>query len=142
MPRRWYCDAVHAIKSRMDMIEQIAEARIEAALERGELDELPGMGRPLADDPYDPLVPPEMRMALKVLKNAGLVPADLVVRREIAEVEQLLAGALDDRAREGASRRLDLLYQRLGAGRSLHLQLEQDYFQRLRGRLSAARSDA
>lgn len=126
----------------MDMIEQIAEARIEAALERGELDALPGMGRPLKDDPSDPLVAPEMRMAMKVLKNAGMLPEDIVVRREIAEVEQLLAGAPDESSRNSTARRLDLLYQRLGAGRSLCLQLEQDYFERLRERLSSARSGA
>lgn len=50
-------------------LEWIAERRIEEAVSRGELDRLPNAGRPL--DLYeDPLVPPEMRMAKRILGNA------------------------------------------------------------------------
>lgn len=50
-------------------LEWIAERKIEEAVSRGELDRLPNAGRPL--DLYeDPLVPPEMRMAKRVLGNA------------------------------------------------------------------------
>jgi hypothetical protein len=49
-------------------LEWIAERKIEEAVSRGELDRLPDAGRPL--DLYeDPLVPPEMRMAKRILKN-------------------------------------------------------------------------
>ncbi|HSG75920.1 MAG TPA: DUF1992 domain-containing protein [Burkholderiales bacterium] len=50
-------------------LEWIAERKIEEAVSRGELDRLPNAGRPL--DLYeDPLVPPEMRMAKRILGNA------------------------------------------------------------------------
>jgi len=50
-------------------LEWIAERKIEEAVSRGELDALPNAGRPL--DLYeDPLVPPEMRMAKRILGNA------------------------------------------------------------------------
>jgi Domain of unknown function (DUF1992) len=50
-------------------LEWIAERKIEEAVARGELDRLPNAGRPL--DLYeDPLVPPEMRMAKRILGNA------------------------------------------------------------------------
>lgn len=50
-------------------LEWIAERKIEEAVSRGELDRLPSAGRPL--DLYeDPLVPPEMRMAKRILGNA------------------------------------------------------------------------
>lgn len=50
-------------------LEWIAERKIEEAVSRGELDRLPNVGRPL--DLYeDPLVPPEMRMAKRILGNA------------------------------------------------------------------------
>ena len=51
----------------------IAEERIQAAIRRGELDNLPGAGKPLPLDD-DLLVPPEARIANRILKNAGLVP--------------------------------------------------------------------
>jgi hypothetical protein len=53
----------------MHPLEWIAERRIEEAVSRGELDRLPNAGAPL--DLYeDPLVPPEMRMAKRILRNA------------------------------------------------------------------------
>jgi len=53
----------------------LAERRIEEAIARGEFDELPGAGRPLELDD-DPLVPEDMRVACRILKNAGYVPAE------------------------------------------------------------------
>jgi len=53
----------------MHVLEWIAERRIEEAVARGELQGLPGEGRPL--DLYeDPLVPEDMKMARRILKNA------------------------------------------------------------------------
>jgi hypothetical protein len=64
----------------------IAEKRIQEALEKGEFDDLPGAGRPL-DLEYEPLVPPEVRVACRILKNAGIAPPEVVQRREMAELE-------------------------------------------------------
>ena len=57
-------------------LELIAERKIEDAVARGDLQGLPGEGRPLelADDP---LVPEELRMANRILKNAGYVPREV-----------------------------------------------------------------
>ena len=54
----------------MLVLELLAEKKIAEAVERGELDDLPGAGRPLALDD-DALVPEELRMANRILKNAG-----------------------------------------------------------------------
>lgn len=63
-------------------LEWIAERRIEEAVSRGEFDRLPGAGRPL--DLYeDPLVPEDMRMARRILRNAEVDPAQLF--RELRE---------------------------------------------------------
>lgn len=51
--------------------EWIAERRIAEAVSQGELDGLPGAGRPL-DLEDDALVPEEMRMARRILKNADI----------------------------------------------------------------------
>ncbi len=56
--------------------ELIAEKRIAEAIERGELDDLPGEGRTLVLDD-DRLVPEELRMAYRILKNAGYVPQEV-----------------------------------------------------------------
>jgi len=52
----------------------VAEERILDAIYRGDFDNLRGAGKPLELDD-DLLVPPELRVANRVLKNAGLVPA-------------------------------------------------------------------
>ena len=58
------------------MMDQIAERKIAEAMARGELDDLPGAGRPLdLDDDKD--VPEELRMAYRVLKNAGFAPEEV-----------------------------------------------------------------
>jgi hypothetical protein len=57
-------------------LEWIAERRIEEAVARGELQGLPGEGRPLDLDD-DPLVPEEMRMAKRILRNADASLADV-----------------------------------------------------------------
>jgi hypothetical protein len=97
--------------------ELLAERRIEEALARGELDDLPGSGRPLAlcDDP---LVPEELRLAHRILKNAGFVPAEVLERREIAELERLVLdeGAPDAEARARAAKKLALLRTRIELG--------------------------
>ena len=52
-------------------LQYLAERRIEEAIARGEFDNLPGAGRPLDLDDEDPLWPEEVRMARRILKNAG-----------------------------------------------------------------------
>jgi hypothetical protein len=58
------------------MLEPIAERRIAEAVANGELDNLPGAGKPLELDD-DALVPEELRMAHRILKNAGYAPAEV-----------------------------------------------------------------
>ena len=57
-------------------LELIAEKKIAEALARGDFDDLPGRGRPL-DLEEDPLVPEDLRMAYRILRNAGYVPEEV-----------------------------------------------------------------
>jgi len=93
-------------------LEQRAERRILEAIERGELSDLPGAGRPLDLDD-DALVPPELRMAYRIVKNAGLVPPEVEALRDLAALERIVRDAGSDEERTRALRRLDLLLARL-----------------------------
>lgn len=96
----------------MHFIDELAERRIAEAIERGELDDLPGAGQPLALDDAA-LVQPELRVAYRILKNAGYVPPEVESLREIGELERLIARS-EDRAQRGrAARRLELLWERV-----------------------------
>lgn len=89
-------------------LELLAEQRIAEAQARGELDDLPGRGRPL-DLGDDALVPEELRAAYRILKNAGFVPAEVESLRQIAELERLVGSAGDSDEKRRAVMRLDLL---------------------------------
>jgi hypothetical protein len=54
----------------MFLIDKLAEQKIAEAVERGELNNLPGSGKPLHLDD-DTLVPEELRAGYRLLKNAG-----------------------------------------------------------------------
>lgn len=112
----------------MDALERLAEAQIADALARGELDDLPGAGRPLDLDDGMELVAPELRAAYRLLRNAGYLPEEVLLRREIADVRELLAGACRAEERLRLSRRLELLLYRVGGDRALELQLQEDYY--------------
>ena len=98
----------------MFAFEWLAERKIVEALARGEFDGLPGAGRPLALED-DALVPEELRLAYRVLKNAGFVPPEVEARREIANLERLIFGdpSLDAAAQARATRKLALLRTRI-----------------------------
>lgn len=103
------------------MIDRLAESRIEEAMRAGEFDDLPGRGKRVPEEP-DSMVPEELRTAYRLLKNAGFVPPEVTLLREISEVEELMAGMDCDELRSRAVKRLNLLRARLGArGGSLDL---------------------
>jgi hypothetical protein len=123
----------------MNLLDQIAETRIQEAIERGELRDLPGEGRPLQLDD-DSAIPEELRAAYRILKNAGFLPPELQLRKEVREAEQLLH-QLPEGERSRARVRLELLQLRLAANRRqpINLLLEDHYRQRLLERLDPDR---
>jgi len=122
-------------------LDRIAEARIQEAIERGELRGLPGEGKPLRLDD-DSAIPEELRAAYRLLKNAGYLPPELQLRKELREAEHLLH-QLPESERSRARARLELLQLRLAASRRqpINLLLEDRYRQRLLERLDSASPD-
>lgn len=116
----------------MLLIDQLAEAKIKQAVDRGELSGLPGEGSPLDLADYT-LVPEELRVAYRLLKNAGFVPAELALRREISDIYGLLQTLDDGWERCRAIKRLNMLKIRLGVSRrgEANMLLDQSYFNEL-----------
>ena len=96
----------------MLLIDQLAERKIAEASVRGEFDNLPGEGRPLVLDD-DSLVPEELRLAWRVLKNSGFLPGEISLRREIASLDEMLAAAVSTEQREALGRRMNYLLLKL-----------------------------
>ncbi len=112
--------------------DMLSEQRIAEAMGRGDFDNLPGAGQPI-DLSEDPLVPEDMRMANRILRNAGYTPPEVGTRREIAELRAQLE-LLGDEARSLAVKRLSLLMTRLSLerGAAVNLALEDRYWERLK----------
>ncbi|MFQ5545908.1 MAG: DnaJ family domain-containing protein [Acidiferrobacterales bacterium] len=119
----------------MRYIDKLAEPRIQEAIGRGEFNNLPGTGKPLALDD-DTLVPPELRVAYRVLKNAGYLPRDLQLRSEISDLEAFVATVDDSPSRGRAYQRLNYLRAQLQAARSnrADLRVEHAYYRQLLNR--------
>jgi hypothetical protein len=95
-------------------------------------DDLPGAGKPLVleDDSH---LPEDLRIAHKILKNAGFVPPEIALRKEIATVEDLLEGMEDTKAKYRQLKKLNFLVMRLNMMRGTRVALDrnQRYEQKL-----------
>lgn len=98
----------------MYLIDQIAEQKIIEAIYNGELNNLPGEGQPLHLDD-DSLVPEELRVAYRILKNSGFLPPEAKLRKEIANVNQLLVKADLEEEQIKLSKRMNYLFMQLSA---------------------------
>ena len=76
--------------------QKIIESRIKEAQQKGEFEDLPGTGQPLnmEDDSH---IPPDLRMPYKILKNAGCIPPELQLKKEIRQMEDMLDNIPDEK---------------------------------------------
>jgi hypothetical protein len=123
----------------MKLLESLVEQRIKEAQERGELDDLPGAGAPLELDD-DQLVPEELRVAYRVLKNAGHVPPEVEVLRDIHDLERALAHEKVPNERRRLRARMNALLLRTSMDkRRGSLRIEDAYFEKIARKLAQSR---
>lgn len=121
--------------SGLGLIDQLAERQIRDAIGRGELEDLPGTGRPLTLEDLS-MVPEDLRAGYLLLKNAGFLPPELEALREVRDVEALIDRIEDPALRAQELRRLRLLELRLReAGHGLGRAVEAEYRDKLQARL-------
>ena len=120
----------------MICFQKLAERRIKEAIEKGEFDDLPGTGQPLKLED-DSNVPEDLRMAYKILRNAGCVPPEVSLRKEISKAEDLLSDMEDTKARYRQLKKLNFLITKLNMVRQTKVTMEMDqhYEKRLTERL-------
>lgn len=92
--------------------EKIVEERIKKAQQEGEFDNLEGTHKPLNLE--DQNIPEEFRLAHKILKNAGFLPPELELRKNIRQTEDLLQAAdIDSPERIKIRKKLNYLVTKL-----------------------------
>jgi hypothetical protein len=106
----------------MEFFQRLAENRILEAIEGGLFDNLRGKGKPLKfeDDSH---IPPELKMAYKILKNADCLPPELELRKEIVQLQDLVASLPDTAEKLRQMRRLNFLVMKLNMTRQVSPQL-------------------
>ena len=80
----------------MDALHLIAENKIRAALRDGAFENLPGTGKSLPPED-DANVPAELRLGYHILKNAGMLPVEMELRKSILRLTDLLRACTDER---------------------------------------------
>jgi hypothetical protein len=82
----------------MDFFSKIAERRIMQAIENGEFENLEGKGKPITFED-ETWIPEDLRIAYRILKNAGCIPPELEFRNEVINMRALMNTIDDDKER-------------------------------------------
>ncbi|MGB9822842.1 MULTISPECIES: DnaJ family domain-containing protein [Thermodesulfovibrio] len=107
----------------MNIFEKIAEEKIREAMQQGIFDNLPNKGKPLELEDFS-WVPEDLRLAYKILKNAGCIPPEMEIRKEIIDLKELLKTIDDDEERIKKIRELNFKLLKFNIGRKQPFYLE------------------
>lgn len=119
----------------MKLLDALVEQRIAAAAARGEFDDLPGAGAP-QDLDDDLLVPEEVRVANRILKNAGFVPPAVEQLRSLRHLQDELDAAGDRATRCRLQAKMLALDMALESLRGEPTVVPREYCRRIAERLS------
>lgn len=118
-------------------IRLIAERKISEAIQKGSLQVTAWRNRPLPVT-NDHLVPEELRMAHKILKNAGYLPPEIQTKKQIQQLEDLLASCEDEHTRIKQMKKLNYLILKLNTlkGDASSIESQEVYYRRIVERIS------
>ena len=103
--------------------EKIVEERIRQAQQNGQFDDLQGKGEPLKLE-NDQHLPAGIRMAHRVLKNAGFLPPEIEIKKDIQRIEDLLAAEEDLTAKYRMVKKMNFLIMKLNTLRNTAVDFE------------------
>jgi len=86
----------------MSWLSRLAERKIQKARLKGQLQGLPGEGKPLPDRPGDAFVPAGDAIGFRIMAEAGVLPEEIVLKKQAAAQRALLATLTDETARKDA----------------------------------------
>lgn len=90
----------------MDKFGRLSEERIRKAYEEGEFEQLPGLGKPLPKDSLEG-IPEELKMAYRLMKNAGFTPDEMTIKNEMLTIEDLIRRSEDELEKEELRKKLN-----------------------------------
>lgn len=125
----------------INAIRLIAERRISEAIRKGQLDVEGWRNKPLPMT-NDYLVPEELRMAHKILKNAGYLPPEIETKKEIQQIEDMLGTCEDERTRVKQIKKISYLMMKLSSmkGDTLTIENQEEYYRQVVERITVKKS--
>ncbi len=123
------------------IFQRLAEERIQEAMERGEFDNNSLKGKPLdLEKEENPFVAEELRLVYKILKNAGFLPKEVELMKEIKKIEELLDGDTQDAYLR--VRKLNALVFKLNQMRKVPLNFEKSpYYGKIAEKIKLAKEE-
>lgn len=86
--------------------EKTVDAIIQEAMRRGEFDNLPGKGKPIDLTDYFN-TPEDFRLAYSIMKNAGVLPEEVEVLKEIEALNSQLEACKDEGKRKQLKKKIE-----------------------------------
>ncbi len=108
-------------------LQRIAEQKIEQYLREGrgaDLSHWKNKPLPLKDDMAN--VPTHLRMAYRILRNAGYVPEEVALQKEIVRIEDMLGHCSDEQVKIKQMKKLEFLRVKLDSKMGKKLQVDAD----------------
>ena len=127
----------------IDAIRLIAERKISKAIQEGLLDNKEWRNKPLPAT-YDNMVPEELRMGHKILKNAGYLPPEIETKKEIQQIEDMLATCEDEYIRVRQIKKLNFLSMKLNGmkGDCVNIESQEEYYRQVVERITVKKSNS
>ena len=117
------------------------EKRILTAQKKGEFENLPGTGKPLAFEDNS-FVSEELRLAYKILKNADCVPPEIELKKEIKQTEDLLVEMQETSEKYHMLKKMNFLIMKLNSIRNTSIahEMPQVYTEKLAERFENSKT--
>ncbi|RYI03128.1 MAG: DUF1992 domain-containing protein [Acetobacteraceae bacterium] len=86
----------------MSWLARLAERQIQKARLKSGLQGLAGEGKPLPDRPGDAFVSPGDAVGFRIMAEAGVLPEEIRLKKQVLAQRKVLAGLTDDAERKAA----------------------------------------
>lgn len=86
----------------MSWLSRLAERQIQKARLKGDLQGLAGEGKPLPDRPGDAFVSAGDAAGFRIMAQAGVLPEEIMLKKQVIAQRQLLAGLTEEGQRKAA----------------------------------------
>ncbi|UIJ37351.1 DUF1992 domain-containing protein [Desulfobaculum bizertense] len=122
------------------ILDDLAEERIKAAIDKGDFQNLEGQGKPLELED-DSLIPEDLRMSYKILRNSGHVPPEVQADKDIRTAVDLLNHCKDEKSRYRQMQKLNYLLMKTGLGSKRSFSSENEYYEKILDRIDIVPED-